>query len=338
MKGFGILFLILFFLSTGIRTHAEPFTIGTFDLDRGGIGSLLSDDRSEVRDAVTSGFYDVVIDGAPVLTEAWANAHDLLWLDAVKAGTVSIVPLSPDEQLVLSQFVLYGGGVIIFTDTATFEAANLSLLEPFGLVSQGSLNGNHHVTISSLTATVVTDGPFGLINGYGTGYPGWYIDLGAHAVSLGTLDTNGQTHLAFIDRYAIGAVAGGAVFIADHRTDSIPLFLNAVAAVSASAIPTAVNDDLSGLQLAPIRIFPNPFNPRTMIRFSCKEAGPGQLSVYNLAGQRVALLVDGWMAAGFHEEVWGGLDFQGRKVAAGQYLIRLKTRDGLDVQKVTLAK
>ena len=120
MKGFWILFLILICLAPGIDAFAVPFTIGTFDLDRGGIGSLLSDDRAEVRDAIISGFHDVVINGAPVLTEAWANSHEILWLDAVKAGMVAIVSLSSDEQQVLHQFVLNGGGVIIFTDTSAF--------------------------------------------------------------------------------------------------------------------------------------------------------------------------------------------------------------------------
>ena len=338
MKGFWILFLILICLAPGIDAFAVPFTIGTFDLDRGGIGSLLSDDRAEVRDAIISGFHDVVINGAPVLTEAWANSHEILWLDAVKAGMVAIVSLSSDEQQVLHQFVLNGGGVIIFTDTSAFEAANLSLLEPFGLVSQGTLNGNHHVTIPNPPASTVTGGPFGLITGYGTSYPGWYFDLGDQAVSLGTLDTNGQTHLAFIDRYTMGASAGGAVFLADHRTDSIPLILNAVAAVTASAIPSAVGDDEILQPFTPVRIFPNPFNPRTTISFLCGEPGPAQLAVYNIAGHRVALLFDGWIETGRYKEVWDGRDIYGRSVAAGQYLVRLKTRYGVDVKKVILAK
>ncbi len=83
---------------------------------------------------------------------------------------------------------------------------------------------------------------------------------------------------------------------------------------------------------------PNPFNPRTTISFECREPGHVELEVYDLAGRRVALLVDAWLGSGHHEEVWNGRDINGRSVATGQYLIRLKTGDGVDVQKVLLAK
>ena len=68
------------------------------------------------------------------------------------------------------------------------------------------------------------------------------------------------------------------------------------------------------------------------------QTGYVELAVYDLAGRRVALLIDRWLAAGHHEEAWNGCDLSGRSVAAGQYLIRLKTSDGVDVQKVVLAK
>lgn len=85
-------------------------------------------------------------------------------------------------------------------------------------------------------------------------------------------------------------------------------------------------------------IAPNPFNPRTTISFECRNAGHVQLSVYDLAGRQVAILVEGWLGSGHHEEAWNGRDITGRPVAAGQYLIKLKTVDRIDVQKVTLTK
>lgn len=80
------------------------------------------------------------------------------------------------------------------------------------------------------------------------------------------------------------------------------------------------------------------FNPPTTISFDCQEPDHVQLAIYDLAGRRIALLVDGWLGSGHHEETWNGRDITGRSVAAGQYLVRLKTRDGIDVQKVILAK
>jgi hypothetical protein len=102
-------------------------------------------------------------------------------------------------------------------------------------------------------------------------------------------------------------------------------------------LTSAVDDDLP-MATRIVGNIPNPFNPLTTINFECRNPGQVQLAVYDLSGHRVALLVNGWLAAGHHEEAWNGRDASGRLVAAGQYLVRLKTTDGIDTQKVMLAK
>jgi flagellar hook assembly protein FlgD len=63
-----------------------------------------------------------------------------------------------------------------------------------------------------------------------------------------------------------------------------------------------------------------------------------RLTVYDLAGRRVRVLCDEWLGAGPHQEDWDGRDAAGREVAAGPYLLQLRTRQGIDVQKIMLAK
>ncbi len=62
--------------------------------------------------------------------------------------------------------------------------------------------------------------------------------------------------------------------------------------------------------------YPNPFNPSTTIPFALSSAGEVTLSVYNLLGQRVALLVEGTREAGFHEVSWSAAD-----LPAGVYIL-----------------
>lgn len=70
---------------------------------------------------------------------------------------------------------------------------------------------------------------------------------------------------------------------------------------------------------------PNPFNPRTTIRFTLRAAMAVQLDVVDLAGRRVSRLAHGEeLAAGEHEVLWSALDARGMRVASGVYLVRLR--------------
>ncbi|MDQ7065842.1 MAG: FlgD immunoglobulin-like domain containing protein [candidate division KSB1 bacterium] len=85
--------------------------------------------------------------------------------------------------------------------------------------------------------------------------------------------------------------------------------------------------------------YPNPFNPRTAIRFALPEAQPVSLSIYNLNGQLVRILVDDRpLEAGWHRLIWDGRDDAGRGVASGVYLYRLKTAGFDQVKKMTLVR
>lgn len=57
-----------------------------------------------------------------------------------------------------------------------------------------------------------------------------------------------------------------------------------------------------------IRAFPNPFNPSTTILFELSAAASVRLEIFDLMGRRLAILIDGRMAAGEHEVAWGGGD------------------------------
>ncbi len=68
---------------------------------------------------------------------------------------------------------------------------------------------------------------------------------------------------------------------------------------------------------------PNPFNPRTEIRFDLPGASPVRLSVYGVDGRIVRTLIDRSMPAGRHRVTWDGTDERGRTVATGVYYYRI---------------
>ncbi len=71
--------------------------------------------------------------------------------------------------------------------------------------------------------------------------------------------------------------------------------------------------------------FPNPFNPTTTIRYALPQASQATLKIFNLQGEVVKTLVDGYQTANHYQVVWNGRNESGAKVAAGIYLYQLKT-------------
>ncbi len=73
---------------------------------------------------------------------------------------------------------------------------------------------------------------------------------------------------------------------------------------------------------------PNPFNPTTTIRFQLPETARVQLSIYNLLGQRVQVLMpEELQSAGEYAVIWNGQDESGQLVASGMYIVQLKINE-----------
>ena len=68
---------------------------------------------------------------------------------------------------------------------------------------------------------------------------------------------------------------------------------------------------------------PNPFASSTRIRFELSEPVHVTLTIYNLLGRRIRVLVDGTHGPGRYAPTWNGMDGDGRAVPSGVYLYRM---------------
>jgi hypothetical protein len=78
---------------------------------------------------------------------------------------------------------------------------------------------------------------------------------------------------------------------------------------------------------------PNPFNPTTTISFTTAKTGKVTVDVFNVAGQKVATLVNGPMNAGSHSVTWNASKF-----SAGVYFYTVKAGGVSRTMKMTLIK
>ena len=84
--------------------------------------------------------------------------------------------------------------------------------------------------------------------------------------------------------------------------------------------------------------YPNPFNGVTQITFQISESGPVELRIYNVAGQRVATLLNESLMAGEYTVLWDGHDASGRSVSSGLYLYVLKASGYRESRKMILSR
>lgn len=87
-----------------------------------------------------------------------------------------------------------------------------------------------------------------------------------------------------------------------------------------------------------IRVYPNPFNPVTVVRFHMQESGPVKLGIYDPRGRRVRVLVDERLDPGWHDRTWRGDDDCGRPVGSGIYLVRYESGGEFWSRKVALVR
>jgi hypothetical protein len=84
--------------------------------------------------------------------------------------------------------------------------------------------------------------------------------------------------------------------------------------------------------------YPNPFNPKTTIRFDLPEAQHVKLMVFDTTGRRIASLIDDTMQAGFHSIMWNGRDDRGNQLASGVYFYRIDAGPLNQTERMVLLK
>jgi len=101
-------------------------------------------------------------------------------------------------------------------------------------------------------------------------------------------------------------------------------------------VASAVAGEPASRLVPSLQAYPNPFNPRTTVRFRLDAAANIDLGVYDLLGRRVATLLSGPTAAGEHEIDWTARDRQGRSLPSGVYQARIVTESGSRTAKLVL--
>lgn len=81
---------------------------------------------------------------------------------------------------------------------------------------------------------------------------------------------------------------------------------------------------------------PNPANPSTTLRWGLDRPDHVRLTVHDLAGRLVRVLLDGELGAGVHAMRWDGCDDGGCRAAAGSYVAEMNDTSRMKSVKILL--
>ncbi|HEY5124404.1 MAG TPA: T9SS type A sorting domain-containing protein [Ignavibacteria bacterium] len=79
--------------------------------------------------------------------------------------------------------------------------------------------------------------------------------------------------------------------------------------------------------------YPNPFNPTTKIKFDIPKVSNIKLTIYDIIGKEISILVNEKVSPGSYE-----VEFNGEKYSSGIYFYRLETPDFVQTNKIILLK
>lgn len=84
--------------------------------------------------------------------------------------------------------------------------------------------------------------------------------------------------------------------------------------------------------------YPNPFNPETSIPFTLPQPARTRMTIYDLAGRTVRVLVNAAEPAGNYEVRWDGTGDSGQQMPSGVYLCRLEAGAYHATRRMTLVR
>jgi hypothetical protein len=84
--------------------------------------------------------------------------------------------------------------------------------------------------------------------------------------------------------------------------------------------------------------YPNPFNRSTTLHYDLPENLPVRLTIFDLLGREVRVMVNEEQHSGYKKVKWDGTDQQGKPVATGIYLYQIEMGSYSSVKKMVLLK
>jgi hypothetical protein len=245
--------------------------------------------------------------------------------DSLDLIVISINSILSTEQIKSEFFIddmsfYYSQSSILIDDGGEPKFAKFKTTKPkvnFGLVAQGIKR------IDSILVTNVGDAPL-IISKIWTDDARFSV-----ACSITTIAPQASTNVVVeFTQDSVSGVKRGKLLVEHNglsRLDSIELIAD---------FATSVGDENHlPKDFSLSQNYPNPFNPSTVIKYSLESKQYVRLTVYDLLGKEIAVLVDGEFSSGEHSAI-----FNAKNLSSGVYLYRIQAGNFVATKRMMLVK
>lgn len=298
-----------------VNPSADPILLAVADIDTGTITFFNGDDYMALEKNIASVWTPIDVIGVlgvdpgtawPVAGVTLGTAeHTLVRKDVIMMGSTNWATSAGTDSL-NSEWLVYPQNTFIYLGNHTIIPVELTSFNAF-------VNGNS-VDLNWMTATELNNS-------------GFEIERKSSSTSwtkIGFVPGHGTTSEAKNYSYSDNNLGTGNY---SYRLKQVDFDgTSEYSKVVEVEIETPNNFELS-------QNYPNPFNPTTSIKFNLPEAGNVKLTVYNLLGQEVKSLVNGFRTAGTYT-----INFDASKLSSGIYLYKIEMNNFTQVRKMTLLK
>jgi hypothetical protein len=250
--------------------------------------------------------------------------------------------ISSAEQGMLTTYLESGGRLFINGGDIGYDlglvgssADNAFYAQYLKAVAGGDQNG---VTVTEgLTGSIFAGQAMRFGQNYMEAYPDVVNPSGGSTVCL-RYPSGAAAGIQYVGAFGLSSLPGALVhlgFPAETIADDSCFNELVAAVVQFFDAPTGITDGSSGSpgSFALEQNYPNPLNPSTEIRYQTSEVGRVRLSVFDLLGREVSVLIDEERPPGVYTTTWDASQMPG-----GLYFCRLTAGESTQVRKMVLMK
>ncbi len=108
--------------------------------------------------------------------------------------------------------------------------------------------------------------------------------------------------------------------------------------INASDAVLSIDEELLPDVYALHQNYPNPFNPITTLRYDLPENSIVRITIYNVQGREIKVLVNQYQEAGYKSVRWNATNNYGKPISAGMYFYKIRAGEFVQTRKMVLLK